>query len=285
VPTRTQIIAAIAELIATALVGILADRWLSTRYAVGLLCVCGLIIGWHHWTDIRSIGDQILIWAPAHRAKAVMVCAVVVLLLAAGFGYLVLKKPHAAVPTSAPSSQERELIGQVLIASADPFVRFYQHPPAYFERVDTHLYVVITNQTNIPIYIEGYSVLALVGGQQWRVLQNLPPFGLEPDEIGFLAPNRAYLNRIDLNVNGFDCLMRKGPIGPHQALQAWMFFKSGLSASEIFRVTQFKITMLDSTGKRYVLFSDFPNKTMNFAVGKLRVLPREPVPRNLRQEP
>lgn len=184
-----------------------------------------------------------------------------------------------------PSEAVPSLVARVLIARADPLVRFYQHPPVSFERVNTELYVELTNQTDAPIYIQGYSVLALIRGQQWRAFQNLPGLGLESDEIGFLEQHRAYLARIDLSKNGFDWLIRKGPIGAHQAIQAWMFFKSGLSTSEIFQVTQFRITLIDSTEKQYVLFSDYPNASSSFAVGELKVLPREPVPTNLREEP
>jgi hypothetical protein len=182
-------------------------------------------------------------------------------------------------------SASKDLVGRVLIARADPLYRFYQHPPAYFERIDTELYVEITNETDVPIYIRGYSVLALVSGQQWKTFQNLPALGLEPDEIGFIAPNRAYLNRIDLSKNGFDYLIRQKALGAHEAVQAWMFFNSGLSNSKLSQVKKFRITILDSTEKQHIFFSDYPNVSGQFAVGELRVLPRETVPANLQEEP
>lgn len=197
--------------------------------------------------------------------------------------------PTHSQPAQAPSIQSSDspspyVIGRVLIASAEPFYRLYQHPPAYFERIDTELYMTITNTTTAPLYVQGYSVVALVRGQQWRNFQNLIGLGLDPEEIGLISPKSSYLSRIDLSKNGFDFLMKRGPLGPNEAIEAWMFFKSGLSGSDLFQVTQFRITIVDSTQRQHTFFCDFPSATGSM-VGTLKVLPREPIPQGLREMP
>jgi hypothetical protein len=210
-------------------------------------------------------------------------------LLVVSFRYeLRISRAHiASTSGDAATSSDRpspDVVGRVLIATAEPFYRFYQHPPAYFERIDTELYVTITNQTAAPLYVQGYSVVALVRGQQWRSFQNLIALGLDPQEIGMMVPKSSYLSRIDLTENGFDYLMRQKPLGPHQALEAWMFFNSGLTSSYLFDVTQFRITIVDSTQKQHTFFSDYPPQG-DPMVGKLKILPREPIPPSLREMP
>jgi hypothetical protein len=142
----------------------------------------------------------------------------------------------------------------------------------------------MTNKSTSPVYVQDYSVVALVRGQQWKQFHNFVGLGLDPQEIGMILPKSLYLSRIDLSENGFDYLMRKRPLAVNEAIEAWMFFNSGLSESDLFQVTQFRITIVDSTQKQHTFFSDFPSPG-NFMVGSLRILPKESIPANLREMP
>jgi hypothetical protein len=107
--------------------------------------------------------------------------------------------------------------------------------------------------------------------------------GNDPTEFALIDPQCTNIGRIDLSENGFDYFIKSKPIGPHEAIEKWMFFKSGLTASDIFQITQFKMTIIDSSGKGYVLFSEFLPK--HFAEGAFKFLRNEPCPANLREEP
>ena len=279
------VIGGVVELVATALIGILFDRYVSNKAAFLALGICLCLIGYMHWEDIRSLVAIIIDWSRINRVAAIGISGLVGFVLCGGIAWFVTAQQKAVISKPHGPSESPALVVRVLIARADPLCRFYQHPPAYYHRIGTELYIEITNQTDAPIYLQGYSVLALLRGQQWRAFKNLFGLGLEPDEIGAIAPDHTYLNRFDLSQNGFDYLIRKKPIGSHQAIQAWMFFESGLTPSEVFQVTQFRLTLVDSTEKQYVLFSDYPTVSSNFSVGELKVLPREPVPVNLKEEP
>jgi hypothetical protein len=65
------------------------------------------------------------------------------------------RKEHPVLKLQAKSDQavtQGDLVGNVLVCLGEPLYRLYQHPPAYFERLDTALYVDITNQTG-PLFM------------------------------------------------------------------------------------------------------------------------------------
>lgn len=174
-----------------------------------------------------------------------------------------------------------KLVGYVGYLGFEPFYRFYQHPPAYFERIDTEIYLSLTNQTGQPIHVADYAVAALVG-DRWRHLTNLPGLGLEPDEIGLMSPNRLYLSRIDLSENGFDYLMRKRALAGGEDIEAWMFFRSGIAAVDQSKVKKFRITITDSSQEAHTFFCAYPGPR---TIGKLKILAGELVSRSLREAP
>jgi hypothetical protein len=196
--------------------------------------------------------------------------------------FIFTREKHSRVSNPQATDVSPDVTGRVIFAKAEPLHRFFQRPPVYFERIDTELYVTITNTSSAPLYIQGYSVMALVRGQQWKAFHNLVGLGLDPQEIGFMS--QKSLSRIDLSENGFDYLMRKKPLGAKEAIQAWMFFNTGLSESDLFQVTQFRITIMDSTQREHTFFSAFPPGGSSI-VAALKVLPKEQIPANLREMP
>jgi hypothetical protein len=149
---------------------------------------------------------------------------------------------------------------------------------------DTAMYLVFTNQLDRPIYVQNYQVIALLDEMERRPFHNLSPFGEDLQGIGMIS--NGHIGRFDLSTNGFDYLMRHGAIGGHRAVEAWMFFNSGLTA-DIIRITKVRITLSDSAGKSYVLFSDIsaPPGSADMVSGQLKVLGRKPVSPNLRKVP
>jgi hypothetical protein len=103
-----QIFVAIVELMATALISILADRLLSTKAAFIALAACLTIICWHHWSGLKLGGTELLTLARNERAAAISFLAVVGLVLGAYAGYWLTKPrpvPATAVQETKPTPQ------------------------------------------------------------------------------------------------------------------------------------------------------------------------------------
>ncbi|HLW83254.1 MAG TPA: hypothetical protein VKS20_14550 [Candidatus Acidoferrales bacterium] len=196
--------------------------------------------------------------------------------------------------TTRPLSKEEgaELYAQVLGLFPGPVYQFYKHPPVYFKRLDTMLYVSITNQTDIPLYLRRYSASAFVGGK-WIAFKNADPSAYWADEFGAIIPsqnqNPAMIKRFDLSKNGYDYVMNQRPLGPHENLRLWMFFMSGIGDASEVKNSKFRLTFYDSTNNKYVCVSQ--NHSDGITIGPsgsgadLTYLPPEPVPANLREEP
>src|ERR1700675_6686 len=96
--TPAQIVGTVAELMATALIGILLDRWLGTKAAVVGLCICLTLVVWLNWKEIEPISQQFQKWMLENRWEFVVLCAFVGMILAGVGGFLVSRpKPHVEI--------------------------------------------------------------------------------------------------------------------------------------------------------------------------------------------
>ena len=189
----------------------------------------------------------------------------------------------ASSATSGPNRGEAvsRLTGRVAILHFEPiFARFYQEPPVSYDPINCALYISLTNDLGKPLYVHGYEVSLLVDGR-WTALINLPPLGLQSDEIGILAADTY--SRIDLSLNGFDFLMRQKPLDDEKEVQAWMFFQSPLSPEQQQRVQSVRISILDNSDQWHTFFSDVPSNhpTTSNIVGGLKLIGKHPRPPNL----
>jgi hypothetical protein len=82
--TRFFGVGVVAEVVATAIVGILVERWFSTAWMVVALYICLVAIGWHHWEEIKtqSFYSKASIWARENQKKAGCILGPLVLILA-----------------------------------------------------------------------------------------------------------------------------------------------------------------------------------------------------------
>jgi hypothetical protein len=182
------------------------------------------------------------------------------------------------------------LYAQVLAILPGPVYQFYQHPPVYFRRLDTSLYVSITNLTDIPLYLRRYSAAALVNGE-WITFKNADPGAYWADQFGTMIPpeNPTEIRRFDLSRNGFDYVMNQRPLLAHENLRLWMFFSSGIKVGTKLEHPRCRLTFYDSTNKKYVRTSE--SQDIVISVGQsgsgadLTALNPEPIPPNLKEEP
>jgi hypothetical protein len=207
-----------------------------------LLAVSGYV---QQWRGKLSKGRNI--------AFHFIVFAVLCFLTVGGPYYL--RRSFASAIVS-PTTESSRLVGQVISLRFEPeFARFYQHPPVYFHPINTELYFTMTNQLGKPLYVQNYFVAVLIDGR-WEPFENLPALGLESDEIGFLGAKT--ISRIDLSQEGFDYMMRKGPLGSGNEIHAFMFFNSRLSQSQQTKIEKIRFQIMDSTKEWHTFYSD-PN--------------------------
>jgi hypothetical protein len=187
-----------------------------------------------------------------------------------------------------------EIYAEVLGAAVDQMGQFYQHPPVYFKKLDTGLYVSLTNQADYQIYLRRYSVSAAVNGKLVR-FENPDPDVAEPDAFGIIDNIRMRIARFDLSQNGFDYVMGQHPLGAHENANLWMFFLTGTKDLKELAGTidKFTITFYDSTNKTYRCVAPFRKGAISIGNRTLpptthvdiRFLDAEPIPADLREEP
>lgn len=76
-----RIASLVAEVIATAIIGILVDRWLSTGHAILVLIICVALIVWHHWAEIHPVYGEVLAWARPHPIRFSVAFAILIFLI------------------------------------------------------------------------------------------------------------------------------------------------------------------------------------------------------------
>lgn len=99
--TPKTMIGTVAELVATALIGILFDRYVSNRAAFLALAICLLIIGCLHWEEIRPLVSSVVDWASRNRVAAIIIGGLAGFVLAGGIVWTVTRKhtrPIAVIP-------------------------------------------------------------------------------------------------------------------------------------------------------------------------------------------
>jgi hypothetical protein len=183
---------------------------------------------------------------------------------------------------------------EVATINFGPVYRFYQDPPVYYQRLDTSLRIGLTNNLDTPIHIQHYSVSALVG-TQWVQFKNADSAAFEPYAFGETVPGypgikAPSIRRFNLSSNGFDYVMQQTPLVPHEYLELWMFFITGLSRMSASTISQFKFDFDDGAGEQFSCVSPYSLSkdrgiVMGTNTGDLRVLPPEPWPSNMREEP
>lgn len=94
--TAYKIFIGLVELVAVGIITILTDRFLSTRAAFIVLCVCLLILGWHHRAEIQNVYSEFLGWGRANRAAAVLIFGLVGFALLGGSAYWLTRKSEPA---------------------------------------------------------------------------------------------------------------------------------------------------------------------------------------------
>jgi hypothetical protein len=77
----------------------------------------------------------------------------------------------------------------------EPYYRFFQPRPVYFQRLDSALRVSLTNQTGKPLYIRSHSVAGLKG-VVWVPFTNADSGASDPYAFGVMTENQ--LARFDL---------------------------------------------------------------------------------------
>jgi hypothetical protein len=188
-------------------------------------------------------------------------------------------------------SVEPKLSCQVETVQFEPVYRFFQTPPVYFQRLDTSLRISLTNQLGKAVYLQNPAAAALVG-TQWVEFKNADSAAFEPYAFGVMGigVNKAFLGRYDLSSNGFDYVMQQGPLKADENRQLWMFFISGLSRDRLRDISQFRFVFRERAGEEFPCISPYSVKTDKGTVvgtnrGDLNVMPFEPIPPNLREEP
>lgn len=183
------------------------------------------------------------------------------------------------------------LVCEVQTVQFEPFYRFYQFPPVYFQRLDTAIRISLTNGVGRPVYIRSCSVAALVG-TEWVQFKNADSAAFEPYAFGVMGigSNKAYLGRFDLSANGFDYVVQQRPLNPDENLELWIFFISGLSRKDQPGISQFKFVFRDSTRKDFYCIAVYSVKedrgtVLGFNRGNIKVMPIELIPPNIREEP
>src|SRR6185437_2482266 len=101
-------------------------------------------------------------------------------------------KQHGGQPHTSPESGQ--LVCQVKIVQFEPVYRFYQSPPVFFQRLDTMIYVSLTNQTGKPLDIRDHSAAALVG-TQWVSFKNAGSAAFEPYAFGLMGTKDGRLSQ------------------------------------------------------------------------------------------
>lgn len=198
-----------------------------------------------------------------------------------------LPEGHATAPPA-----ERRIACRVSSVDLSSYYLFFQQPPRYFQRLDVAMRMNITNQLGRPFYLDGYSVAALVG-TDWVQFKNPDRAEFDLYAFGVMGEREdasAFIRRLDLSENGFDYVMHQGPLNQDQSRELWMFFISGLTIQNLRNISQFRFTFRDSTGEEFSCTSPYSMKddkrtAVGINAGDLKVLPPEPVPANLREEP
>jgi hypothetical protein len=204
-------------------------------------------------------------------------------------GVLLVLSLRYADKKAGRDGQQPVLYAEVLTIAPGPIYQFYQHPPVAFVRLDTMLYVSITNASDIPLYISRYSAAAFLNGN-WITFKNPDPGGYQSDEFGAMIPldKPTTIRRLDLSSNGFDFVMRHRPLAAHENLKLWMFFLSGIEVGTDLKAVKIRLTFYDSTNKKYECMSQ--NREIGITVGPegsgtdVLYLPAEPIPPNLHEE-
>jgi hypothetical protein len=91
-----HILATVVQLVATALITILIDRWVSTRAAIIALCACLVMVGYLHWTEIEPLYQGVLSWGRQNRIIAIAICGALGAAFGVGLAW-VITRPAAHV--------------------------------------------------------------------------------------------------------------------------------------------------------------------------------------------
>jgi hypothetical protein len=97
-----ELVKAIVEFILVTVLTILADRYVSTRAAIAVACVCLALMTWLHWEKIRPVYEAVLGWSKQNRITAVMLCGFLGCIAATGLGY------WATAPTKAQHAEKQQ---------------------------------------------------------------------------------------------------------------------------------------------------------------------------------
>ena len=312
--SREKIVTIIFNGIAVIGVGLSVTGWINP--VAGVCIMSGAVLYWI-WEilTLRAVADQL---SGLYR---ILIAIGVITILALTLGPLAIKKIHseqpkppASVPVMPSASEIADELAkrtrstketkpmptsrsQVTLACSvatihfEPFYRFFQDPPVYFQRLDTAIRVSVTNRVGKSIYPRGYSVSALVG-TGWVQFKNADSAAFEPYAFGVMGigEKNAYLRRFDLSANGFDYVMKQRPLNPDENLELWMFFISGLSPKDLPKISQFKFIFRDSAGEEFPCTSAYSTKNdkgivIGISGGDLKVMSLEPTPPNIREEP
>jgi len=231
------------------------------------------------------------------RAGGILAVSLVVLLtIGCAFGFRTLFRYHSnhlkRVLASQLAPKQEMLACEVVSVYFEDLYRFYQEPPKYFQHLDTALRLSLTNQTGKALYIKNRKVSALAG-VKWVPFKNSENGAYEPHAFGGMGKDkngRDQFFRFDLSSNGFDYITQERPIGVDENVELWMFFISGLTRKDLSSISQFKFLFTDSAGNEFPCVSAYPPKnvrpdSIGSENGDLKILPSEPVPPTLREEP
>jgi len=103
------IVKALVEFIVVAAATILAERLLSTRAAVGVLCLGLLLMGWSHWDVIKPVYEQVHLWIPRNKPGVITICIFLGASFGGGFGLWLTKnvtQPQQPAKTIQPPGAE-----------------------------------------------------------------------------------------------------------------------------------------------------------------------------------
>lgn len=92
------IVKALVEFIVVAAATIVVERLLSTRAAIGVLCLGLLLMGWSHWDVIKPVYEEVYKWATVNKPGVIAICIFLGASLGAGFG-LWLTKNMTSLPS------------------------------------------------------------------------------------------------------------------------------------------------------------------------------------------
>jgi hypothetical protein len=196
--TTRHLFIAFVELIATAVISILVDRWLSTKAAVIVLSICLAIIAWHHWAEIRIIGREIWTWARANRGYGISVCGAVFLFVGLGIGYWITKPVEKtktgsgsvspSTPSTVKSDDEISRIERQLNPIPDSTYR--QLVAAVIHAFDSHSTISVGNLVDTP---DGTRMIDI----EVRSNKNGTPFLVAIDVIDLPLGQKADISFVD----------------------------------------------------------------------------------------